>query len=88
MNKKKRTRQQQEVKPDETKSEKFVRVVTPRIHKAVKSIDLLCNCAGSNYEYTLEQVEQITQALFASVNRVVDAYSVKRHKQDVFEFKA
>ncbi len=71
----------------ESKSDRFIRVITPRISRAVKSIDLICNCSGSSYEYTEQLVEQITEALFAAVNRVVESYKVTKSDKSAFAFK-
>lgn len=75
-------------KVEETKEAKFVRVVTPRIAKAVKYIDLIGNCACSGYSYSPEEVEQIADVLKETVNRVIERYSAKRDKQADFAFKS
>lgn len=48
---------------NETKNEKFLRIATPRVNAIIDKLDILSNCAGSNYEYTEEQVETMFQAL-------------------------
>ncbi len=73
--------------PDESKSARFKRVVTPRIGKAVKSIGLICNCSGSSYEYSESEVEQITEVLFAAVNRVIESFKVTKSEKSSFTFK-
>ena len=48
---------------NETKNEKFLRIATPRVNAIIDKLDILSNCAGSNYEYTEEQVEVMFQAI-------------------------
>lgn len=48
---------------NETKNEKFLRIATPRVNAIIDKLDILSNCAGSNYEYTEKQVETMFQAL-------------------------
>lgn len=48
---------------NETKNEKFLRIATPRVNAIIDKLDILSNCAGSNYEYTEEQVETMFQAI-------------------------
>lgn len=48
---------------NETKNEKFVRIASPRVNAVIDKLDILSNCASSNYEYTEEQVENMFQAI-------------------------
>lgn len=57
------------------KQDTFLRVVTPRVNKALKAISLVSNCAGSAYAYTPEQSKAVTLALQVAVQQVVDAYA-------------
>lgn len=68
----------------EAKSVRFARVVTPRVNKAVKAIKVIGYCAGSSYEYTPKQVEEITQALLAAIKNVNDSFAKKASEQ--FDF--
>ena len=70
----------------ESKAMRFVRVVRPRVIKAVKAIDIIGYCASSSYEYTPKQVEQISATLFAALNNLVDSFAKKKSKQDEFNF--
>ena len=47
----------------ETKADKFKRLASARVTKALNSIDLIGNLSGSGYEYTPEQIEAIFTAL-------------------------
>ena len=72
---------------DESKAARFIRVVTPRVNKAVKAIKVIGFCAGSTYEYTPKQVEQISQTLFAAMNGLADNFAKKVSAQEEFKFK-
>jgi hypothetical protein len=65
----------------------FVRVVTPRVTKAVKAIGLIANCAGSNYVYTEAQAGQVITALNEAVDAVAQAFVKKTVLQKGFSFK-
>jgi len=65
----------------------FVRVVSPRVNKAVKAIALITNCAGSNYLYTDVQTGQIVSVLSAAVDGVKQAFAKKAVTQTGFAFK-
>ena len=55
----------------ETKAERFVRVAEQRTRRVVDTVQSLSNCASRVcYDYTPEQVEQITAALEAEVRRL------------------
>jgi hypothetical protein len=48
---------------NESKAQRFVRVATPRVKKAIKAIDAVSQCTGSRYEYTEEQRDKILTAI-------------------------
>ena len=54
---------------DESKNERFIRIASPRVNSVIDKLDILSNCASSNYEYTEEQVE----AMFDAIRNAVDA---------------
>jgi len=68
--------------PAEDKHDKFKRVVTPRIKKALKAISLIGNQAGSAYEYTPDDVANIITALRLAVDAVEKRYA-STGKQEV-----
>jgi len=72
---------------DETKGAKFTRIVLPRVNKAVKSIDLIGNCAGSGYDYTPEQAAEIITVLVDAVRLLEQKFARTKHKQSDFVFK-
>lgn len=65
----------------------FVRVVTPRVTKAIKAIGLIANCSGANYLYTDEQAGQVIKVLNEAVNAVAEAYVKKAVAASGFAFK-
>jgi len=72
----------------ETKEQRFIRVVTPRVTKAVKMIKIIGNCAGSTYEYTPEQVEQIFVGLQTAMVELKGRFTAKRQAQPEFTFNS
>lgn len=66
-----------QVPKDESKKAKFKRLVEPRVSKAIKSIALIGNCAGSAYEYTENDVADIMAALQASVEKLQKTFESK-----------
>ncbi len=84
---KKKVGSRPKIPDNETKAERFIRVVTPRIGKAVKAIDVIGFCAGSTYEYTPEQLVEIGNALVSAVNNLKAKFDNKTSGQDSFKFK-
>lgn len=83
----KRKRRKQVIPKEETKSERFVRVVTPRVNKAVKAIKQIGFCSAASYEYTSKQIEQIMKALKAAQDEVLAKFAGKQEEGGVFDFK-
>ena len=75
------------VPKEETKREKFKRVVTPRVNKALKMIALVGNQAGAAYEYTPDDVEDIIAALRDEVTAVENKYLGKGEQSAGFKLK-
>lgn len=48
---------------NESKNDKFIRIASPRVNAVIDKLDILSNCASSNYEYNEEQVELMFQAI-------------------------
>ncbi|GAI49801.1 unnamed protein product [marine sediment metagenome] len=76
----------QTIPKEESKADRFVRVVTPRMAKAMKAIRTIGFCAGATYEYTPKQVEQIIIALTAAVVRVDKQFTDKKSDEPEFGF--
>jgi len=64
-------------RPDESKKDRFKRVVTPRVNKALKAIGLVGNQAGAAYEYTPKDIGTIIAALSKAVADVQAQYSAQ-----------
>lgn len=62
----------------------FIRVVTPRVTKALKAIKLIGNCSASNYVFSPEQVIAIIAALRDAVQNIANAFDKKVDKQQEF----
>lgn len=84
---KERKRKKQNIPKDENSVDRFVRVVTPRVAKAVKSIRVVGYCAGAGYEYTPAQVQQITDALTTAIRTLQERFATKKGGQEGFAFK-
>ncbi len=67
----------------ETKAQKFKRVAQPRFIKAVKAIQVLGNCASSDYEYTQEQIEKIEKTLHAEVDEIMARFYGGKEELDI-----
>jgi len=70
----------------ESKGERFVRVVKPRVNKAVKAISVIGYCSGSAYEYTPQQVSQILATLSGALSALSSKFESKSKKQEEFDF--
>jgi len=64
-------------RPEESKSDRFKRVVTPRVNKALKAISLVGNQSGAAYEYTPKEIITIVTALTAAVRAVQDQFNAQ-----------
>ena len=72
---------------NETKNEKFLRIATPRVNAIIDKLDILANCAGSNYEYTEEQVETMFQAIRDAVDSCYNEFRPKvKTEKERFSF--
>ena len=55
---------------NETKSDRFVRVVEARVNKIIKMIRLIGNCSNTAiYEYTTENIDQIFDTLHEELDK-------------------
>lgn len=72
---------------NETKAARFVRVVTPRIARAIKSITVIGYCAAPAYEYKPEQVKQILDALRNAEAQLEAKFAAKQKQEMEFQFK-
>lgn len=70
-------RRKKSVPKDETKRDKFKRIVEPRVRKALKAIRLIGNCSGSAYEYTDKDVADIAAKLRTELEQLALNYTSK-----------
>lgn len=73
---------------DETKEQRFIRVCTPRVRKAVKMMDNIANCSGAAYVYTEKQVNDINATLTIALDNMLASFTKKKVEETVFDFKA
>lgn len=73
--------------PTEDKHVKFVRVVTPRVKKALKAIGLISNQAGAAYAPKEDEVAHILTMLRVAVDDVEKAYATKGSKEIEFSLE-
>ena len=65
----------EKAKKDVERNAAFVRVVTPRINKALKAIRLVGSCAGPSYIYTREQRDAVGKALQVEVMSCIERFA-------------
>lgn len=65
----------------ESKADRFKRLAEPRLGNAVKKIEIIGNLAGSNYDYTPEQVERIFTTLKAALGEVEQKFQKRLSRQ-------
>jgi hypothetical protein len=70
----------QEFLKGESKAQKFVRLGTPRVNKAVKVILQIRTLGGAGYESTADQQKKIVDALQGAVNQVRDRFAGKKQE--------
>lgn len=84
---KKAARHRQEIPVDESKADRFTRVVIPRVDKAIKSIKIIGYCASSTYKYTPQQIAKIVSTLQDAINAIDDKFAKRTDKAGEFSFK-
>lgn len=62
---------------DETKRQKFERLATPRVNRALTSIRLLGNLASSNYDWAEDDVAAIRAALDLALDQALAKFETK-----------
>ena len=62
----------------ETKDEKFQRLSASRSEKAIYHVSLISNLASSNYQYSIEDAEELLVRLDAAVDQVRDAFGLEK----------
>ncbi len=54
----------------ESKADKFKRLVEPRVDSTLKKIKIIGNLSSSGYDYTAEQVDKVITSLRSAVDEV------------------
>lgn len=70
-------RKKTKVPENETKRDKFKRIVQPRVRKALKTIRLIGNCSGAAYEYKPKDVADIITSLRSEIEQLEKSYASK-----------
>ena len=83
---KKKVRSKQNIPEDETKSARFVRVVKPRVSKAIKAIHVIGYCANTSYDYTPAQIKQIIDSLLVAIDAIDTRFKAKSPADNQFDF--
>lgn len=68
----------------ESKADRFKRLATKRVARAVKCVDLIGNLSTSQYEYSQDQVERIIQTLSEHINAVRSRFEKRGKKETPF----
>jgi len=73
-------------KPPADKHADFIRVVTPRVNKALKAIGLIANQAGAAYAPTEEEVADMFAVIRKKVTDTEKAYQKGQAQDAAFAF--
>lgn len=73
------------VPKDETKREKFKRIVEPRVRKVIKGIRLIGNCSGTAYEYTTTDIVNIQTAIQVELDSLDTRFKGKGTTEITFD---
>lgn len=63
-------------KPAETKHQRFTRLMTRRMNRALEELRLVSQLASDNYENTPQEAEVVIRFLDESVNKIATAFDV------------
>jgi hypothetical protein len=71
---------------DEKPEARFLRVVTPRVRKALKYIKAIGSCSGTAYKSSSEQVAKMFRSLTDAVETAEHRYMEKAKQGEDFNF--
>lgn len=71
---------------NESKADRFKRVVSPRVMKAVKAIRTIGFCTGASYEHQPAQIQQIVDRLVNELKDMEAKFTSKGEGKQGFEF--
>ena len=75
----------EKAKKEQEKKQRFVKLATLRVKKAIKAIQLLSNCTGSGYSSTPEQKKAVVEAICTATSNMVDKYEGTVEEGILFE---
>ena len=71
----------------ETRAEAFLRIGTRRVKQLLNSIRLLGNTSSkSNYEYTENQVSEISESVYTSLQNMFAKFTPSTSEAEAFQF--
>jgi hypothetical protein len=80
--------EEEESVPNESKSDKFVRIAERRTNKILSDISLLGNLSNRiNYKYSTEQTDQMFSAIETQLQEVKEKFYSKEKQDVLFKFK-
>lgn len=82
----KKVRKKANIPEHETKEQRFIRVVTPRVQQALKKIAVISNCTSPAYGYAPEQANKIIQALLGAVTTLKAKFDKAKVADQQFSF--
>lgn len=71
-------RKKANIPTNESKQDRFKRVITPRMKRVLKALKMVGNCGGVNYNYTEEQVKKIENTLIEAMGNCIDCFKKGR----------
>ena len=92
----KKTNNKENPKPDikkvvkvvkESKEIRFNRLAKVRVERLLSKIRILGNCSNrSNYSYTKEQIEKISERIYESLGNMFSKFTQSKKEQESFTF--
>lgn len=80
-------KKKQETPKEETKAQRFRRVMESRVSKALKAIRLVGSVRGSSYEYDEKQLAQVDMALQSAVEKCMASLIGEEDARDTISLK-
>jgi len=79
-------KQRKSTELDEGKHIKFLRIVEPRVNRAIRALELVGNCSVKSYAYTPEEIEQIHSTLRGAIETAMTRFYNKGGTTKGFKF--
>ena len=74
----------EDIKPGESKEDRFKRLAEPRVNRALEKIRIIGNLTTSQYAFTPEQARKIIMALQGAVSEVEQKFKKRLDRQTGF----